>query len=98
MPVGGAGVGTGVGVVVLESPPAVFASDGIAGTGGAVATTVSSCPALTIATKASEDESGDQTIVSGKCTAIVSDVSFLRSFPSGAYMSIRYSDGTSLRR
>src|SRR5437868_2186970 len=96
MPVGVAGVGAGVGVAALESGPVAFASEGIVGTGGGVTEVVSSCPARTIATKASVDESGDQTIVSGKCTAIVSEVSFLRSSPSGVYISIRYSDGTSL--
>src|SRR5258706_6929721 len=101
MPVGGAGVGTAIGVGVPVSE-LVFSSTEFElptgfGTAGGVAAAVGgfAATARIIATKASEFESGDQTIVSGKWTAIVSEGSFLSSLPSGEYISKRYSAITS---
>src|SRR5436190_16840650 len=48
------------------------------------------------ATNANELESGDQRMVSGNWTAIVSEVNFFRTLPSGVYISSRCSDGISV--
>ena len=97
MPVGAAGVGANVGVAsgaggsalapcagsvfVLAIGEAFGVADGDPPGDGLAAGRADN--ALSIATKASEFESGDHTRVSGKCTAIVSDVTFLSSLPSG---------------
>src|ERR1043166_166170 len=102
MPVGAAGVGTkveaAVAVSTLDSAATAFELslvDGcVCGRGDNASGATALC-ALIIATKANEVESGDQTIVSGKCTAIASAVIFFCSFPSGEYISKRYSSMTS---
>src|SRR6187401_1606315 len=109
MPVGAAGAGWAMGVSASGSVfvsgavlvLAVFAGGVVTGNPprpGVGLTPGTGAAALVIATNASDAESGDQTIVSGKWTAIASEVIFLTSLPSGEYRSIRNSDWTSVTR
>ena len=72
----------------------VFAID-VSGSGaGAVEVSSTDEPRI-IATNATVDQSGDHRIVSGKCTAIASAVTFFKMRPSPVYMSRRNSAGMS---
>jgi hypothetical protein len=72
----------------------VFAIDVSGSAAGAVEVSSTEDPRI-IATNATADESGDQRIVSGKCTAMASAVTFFRILPSAVYMSSRNSAGMS---
>src|SRR5687768_11535446 len=102
MPVGAAGVGAArlAFASTLASPSGVGDGDGeatlvfateVSGSVAASLEVSSTVAPRIIATNATVEESGDHRIVSGKCTAIASDVTFFRSRPSAVYMSNRNS-------
>src|SRR5688572_7784476 len=111
MPVGAAGVGAAAGRSAFAfasgsagagvgeasgAAEALGVGDGLRPASPSVGTGVNSIDVpRVIATNATVDESGDHRMVSGKCTAIASAVTFLRIRPSAVYMSNLNSDDRS---